>query len=447
MYLQSTPAVALSAWMCLFLPQISSNVLAYPQTKQNYQPRPYTIDVDPKLIEQTRQNAASFRPSTDIDEPKWTDGPPTTEILAIAKYWVDEYNWSEVQAGINKNFSHYMTTISPPGDNYDRPLDIHFIHQQSKRDDAIPMLMLHGWPSTSLEWQKVIPGLVDPDDDNEPAFHIVAPDLPGFGFSPAPTAPGLGPEEHGKVFADLMQQLGYDRYAIYSTDLGWVAALGLLAQHEARVINHVTDFYFALPNATDTARFAANETTPEETRYITGANAFFSEHGAYSSIHSTLPLSIADALNDSPVGFLAWMYQLVYTVSDQPYTAEHLITEALLLYLPGVYGNIRSYKELFPAIQLVADGQFPTTNVPTSVLQFGGFSSYPGLEGTTFVVSYVSTQTRLGHLLTNFDLQPKDWVERTANVTYFSRHDSGGHFPALSEPGLVLEDIRTIFST
>ena len=394
MRLQNSSVAAFSALACIVLSHAPDVVNAYPQRSPKYTPRPYNIDVDQQLIEQTRQKAASFRPSVDIDEPAWTDGPPTSEILSIAKFWVDEYSWSKVQDQINANFSHFMTTVPPPGANYDRPLDIHFIHQRSARSDAIPMLMLHGWPSTSLEWEKVIKPLVDPDDESQPAFHIVAPDYPGFGFSPAPTAPGLGPAESGAIFASLMEQLGYDKYALYSTDLGWIAALGLLSQYESRIINHVTDFYFVLPNATDTARFAANETTPGETRYITGVNVFFTNHSAYSSIHSTLPLSIADALNDSPVGFLAWMYQLVYTVSDKPYSAEQLITEALLLYLPGVYGNIRSYKEIFPAIQLVADGEFPTTNVPTSVLQFGGFSSYPGLEGTTFAVSQSSILTQ-----------------------------------------------------
>jgi hypothetical protein len=125
-----------------------------------------------------------------------------------------------------------------------------------------------------------------------------------------------------------------------------------------------------LPHNTDLKRYAANQTTPEETKYITAANAFFTEHSAYAGIQSTLPLSIADALNDSPVGFLAWMYQLVYTVSDKTYTTSRLITEALLLYLPGVYGNIRSYKELYPSFTLLANGELKTTRVPTSALQF-----------------------------------------------------------------------------
>lgn len=358
-----------------------------PSNDPVYSPRSYVASIDPRLVEETRQKVYSFRSSLDIIEPAWTEGPPTSDILSIASYWTGEYDWSAVQSQINTNFSHYISTVSPPGGSYNRSLDIHFIHERSAREDAIPVLMLHGWPSTSLEWREVIPGLNDPGDDSKPAFHVVAPDLPGYGFSPAPTAPGLGYLEHGAVFASLMQQLGYEKYAVYSTDLGFVAALGLLADYSERVINHITDFYFVFPNSTDLQRYAANETTPEENRAITAANAFLSQHEAYAQIHSTLPLSIAHALNDSPLGFLAWMYQIVYTVSDKPVSAPDLITEALLLYFPGVYGNIRSYKELFVGLTALTNGQLKTTNVPTSALQFGGTNHYPALSNVVYIVS------------------------------------------------------------
>lgn len=171
---------------------------------------------------------------------------------------------------------------------------------------------------------------------------------------------------------------------MYSTDLGFAVALKMVVEQEAHIINHITDFYFVFPDDADLARYAANETTPEETAYIGSVNAWFATHSGYSAIHSTLPLSIAHALNDSPVGFLAWMYQLVFTVSDQAYTASEVITQALLLYIPGVYGNIRSYKELFGATNFTPDKK---TTVPTSVLQFGGIGAYPELTNFNYAVS------------------------------------------------------------
>ncbi|KAF1957895.1 alpha/beta-hydrolase [Byssothecium circinans] len=365
---------------------LGTRALALGKEASTTQPRPYTINVDPSFIEETRLKASKFRPSVDIRAPAWSDGPPSANVTALGKFWAEEYDWSAEQARINSNFSHYFTTLPPPGGKYTDALDLHFIHQRSQRKDAIPLLMLHGWPSTSLEWEKVIPGLVDPEDDSKPAFHIIAPDLPGYGFSPAPKAPGLGPSEHGTVFASLMEQLGYDRYALYSTDLGFVVAIRMVEEHTAHIINHVTDFYLVFATDEDNARYAANKTTPEESAYISSINGFFSSHAGYSAIHSTLPLSLADALNDSPVGFLAWMWQLVFTVSDQAYTPTELITRAFLLYLPGVYGNIRSYKELYSPAYFAPSK--PST-VPTSALQFGGVNGYPELANFNYVVSSI----------------------------------------------------------
>lgn len=209
------------------------------------------------------------------------------------------------------------------------------------------MLLLHGWPSTNLEWAKVIPGLVNPQNASLPAFHVIVPDLPGFGFSPTPLSPGLGAEEHATGFANLMQQLGYARFAIYSTDLGFIIARRLSDKYGDYIINHATDFYNILPSTSDQARFVANETTPEETTYIQSINAYMNQYSAYASIHSTLPLSLAHSLSDSPVGFLAWIWQVVYTLGDVPGTSEELIRRTLPLYIQGPYGNIRSYKELF----------------------------------------------------------------------------------------------------
>jgi pimeloyl-ACP methyl ester carboxylesterase len=401
---------------------------AYPHNNTNvaFQPKPYTIDVEPSVIANIKIRAAVFRETKPIDAPDWFDGPPVSKINAIAKYWAEDYNWFKVQDQINNNFTHFYTTVPSPGGNYgsDEPLGLHFIHERSEREDAIPIIFLHGWPSTSLEWEKVILPLAHPKDNSQLAFHVVAPDLPGFGFSPAPAAPGLGPDGHAAIFASLMAQLGYDRYVLYSSDLGAIVGMSYVVDYADRLILHVTDLLLAPASANDTARFDANLTTPEETRYINSMAVFFGNHSSYSAVHSMLPLSVAYALNDSPVGFLAWRYQVAYTVSDVDYSFDELITEAMLLYLPGVYGNIRAYKELF--LLDAFNPRVPFT-VPTAILQFGDVgNSYPGLLDLNFA--------------------PRSWIERSTNVTYFKRHDKGGHFPALSQPQAVMDDIRAALS-
>jgi pimeloyl-ACP methyl ester carboxylesterase len=391
------------------------------ETSTAVQPKPYTINVDPAVIEETRLKVTKFRETQPIDAPAWFDGPPTSKVNAVAKYWAEDYDWAKKQDEINKNFTHFYTTVPSPGGKYqsNESMDLHFIHERSEREDAIPILLLHGWPSTSLEWEKVILPLANPSDASQPAFHVVAPDIPGFGFSPAPKAPGLAAAEHATLFASLMAQLGYDRYVLYSTDLGAAIAMPYIVDHAPRIINHITDFYIVNPTAADMARLAANQTTPEETTYMSSMNAFFTAHSAYATIHSTLPLSLAYALNDSPIGFLAWRYQLARTVSDVDFSFDELITDTLLLYLPGVYGNIRSYKEMFDAAGFAPSVPF---TVPTTVLQFGGTGLYPELA--------------------NFNYVPREWVERTANVTFFQRYEQGGHFPALSQPQWVIDAVR-----
>jgi pimeloyl-ACP methyl ester carboxylesterase len=314
-----------------------------------HEPQAYHIKIDETQRDDIRQRASNFLVTPNIDVPEWYDGPPGPGLGSIAKYWATEFDFQRFEDEINNNFSHYMTTLPPPGGGYNRSLEVHYVHQVSERTDAIPILFLHGWPSTSLEWAEIIPSLVAPPNATLPAFHAVAPDLPGYGFSPAPTAGGLGAQEQAVTFANLMQQLGYERYALYSTDLGAPIAQKFVETFPERIINHVTDFFFITPNATDVARYTANTTTPEETAYIESLDAFGNNHAAYSAVSSTLPLSVAYAFLDSPVGFLAWVWQLVHTVDDRVQTAESLIRRTLLLYLPGPYNNIRSYKELFPS--------------------------------------------------------------------------------------------------
>ncbi|PVI00160.1 alpha/beta-hydrolase [Periconia macrospinosa] len=389
----------------------------------NGQARPYQINVDPKFIEQTRQKVSDFRTSIELEGPAWADGPPLADITEFGTYWTETYNWTAVQDKMNSEFSQFITTLPSPGEKYNLPVDMYFRHERSSKADAIPLLMLHGWPSTSLEFEKVIPELVNPTDDS-PAFHVVAPDYPGFGFSPAAKTAGLGAEEHSVLFATLMEQLGYDKYAVYSTDAGFFIAQDMVVRYEKKIINHISDFYIVMPNNTDTARYSSNQTTQEETAYLNSLNAFLTDHTGYSAIHSTFPLSIAYALNDSPLGFLAWMYQGYFTVNDNAYkhTSEEIITQALLLYIPGVYGNIRAYKEMY-GLELFAAKK--KSSVPTSALQYGGTDGYPALANWNYV--------------------PRDWVERNANVTYFARHERGGHFPAVTQPELVIQDIKASF--
>lgn len=267
-------------------------------------------------------------------------------MTALAQYWATEYDWSTEEDYINGNFSHFAITV-PETPRYGHPVPLHFIHERSDDEDALPLLVLHGWPSTSWEWHKVIPLLTSPSDG--PSFHVVAPDLPGFGFSPSPQYDGLGPQALAEVFDSLMSQLGYDRYGIVGTDAGWWITMWmaeLVAQ--GRIVGHFTDFFIVPPSEDDLERFANNETTLEETRYISSSLTWYNGHTGYQQVQDMQPLAVGQAFADSPVGWAGWVWHLLFSVSDDyPYTFDEIITTAFTLFIQQPYGNIRYYRLFF----------------------------------------------------------------------------------------------------
>ncbi|KAM0205519.1 hypothetical protein ACHAQI_009079 [Fusarium lateritium] len=338
----------------------------------------------------------------------------------VAQYWDNKYDWSSIEDRLNRQNNHYATSITING-SYEDPVPLHFVHEQSSDPDAIPLILLHGWPSTHLEWSKVIEPLVNHADT---PFHVVAPDLPGFGFSPAPTKAGLGPHENAQVMDGLMKQLGYSQYGIVSTDLGWQVAMWLVRDSPASIIGHITDFFSVQVTPDDLNRLAQNQTTKDQEAYLTSNNIWSSTHAAYSTVQSQKPLALSFAFTDSPVGFLGWMWDLMHAISDgYNYSYEELITDAMMLFIPGPYSNIRAYLEAYkPGLQ-----DFSKSDIPTGVTEWSNANGpFPELG--------------------SFQSTPRSWIERSTNLVYFTRHSSGGHFPAVSQPKEWVKDVRNFFS-
>jgi pimeloyl-ACP methyl ester carboxylesterase len=332
------------------VPLASSSVLEYHFPPNSSIPTAFDIAVNKTLIDQAINKARLYRPSVDLKDASnklGLEGPPRDLMTEIAAYWSTEYDWFKTQSEINKNFSHYALTV-PGGHEYNHSLPLHFVHERSSSPDAIPLLLLHGWPSSHLEWSQVIKPLVHPESSEDQHFHVVAPDLPGFGFSPAPEYSGLTPSEMGFAFDKLMYTLGYEKYGVVSTDLGWWVGLWMADVVPESLIGHFTDFWLQQPSDDDLQRFAANKTTPEETEYIKSIQAWFAGHSGYSEIHSQNPLAVGQAMTDSPVGYAGWIWHLINAVSDgYEYSISHLIDRTLMLWIPGAWGNIRAYREFF----------------------------------------------------------------------------------------------------
>lgn len=328
----------------LVLLALGSSVLASDCSK----PVPYEISVDPKLIEEAKLKAKYYRPSVNLVDgtsETWIEGPPAENMTALAEYWAEEFDWYKFQDELNANSSHYYVTV-PGGLGYDHPVPLHFVHERSARADATPLLLLHGWPSSHQEWSQVVQPLVSPDNNDTVAFHVVAPDMPGYGFSPAAAFEGFGPRQAGKVFGNLMRTLGYSKYGIATTDAGWYVGLWMVNDEKEQLVGHFTDFWMAQPNSTDLERFANNETDAAENTYISSFLAFENQFAAYMSIQSQSPLKVGQALTDSPVGFAGWIWHHDQWCSDgYAYSFDEIITQTMMLWIPGAYGNIRTYTE------------------------------------------------------------------------------------------------------
>lgn len=324
--------------------------LNFPFPLDAAEPVPYTISVDQGFLTETLVKVGNYRAPTDLlddSNANWIEGVPSEELARLAEYWASDYDWETQQEYINGNFSHFALTVpETPGWPHEVPL--HYIHERNEDEEALPLLLLHGWPTTSWEFCRVIEPLTSPNS-NYTGHHVVAPDLPGFGFSPAPKYSGLGPKALAGIMDALMAQLGYDRYGVVSTDLGWLVGMQMASEvPEGRITGHFSDFFISLPNDTDIARAQNGLTTEEENKYMASAQTWYDQHTGYQQVHIQQPLAIAQALGDSPVGFAGWVWHLLASAGDAyPYTLDDLINSAMLLFTQGPYNNIRYYRESF----------------------------------------------------------------------------------------------------
>lgn len=402
-----------------------SNLIPTIRAEYGDSPAPFTLDVEPRFVDEVRYRVKNARSPVFPGgfEPTASDGPTLSNFTTLRDYWTDEYDWYAEQAAINKKFKQFTTTVRSPDSKYNHSVPLHFVHHRSSREDAIPLLFVHGWPGSYLEVTKIIDRLTDPPNSSVPAFHVVAPSIPGFGFSPAPTHADYGVTEAGHSFHALMQQLNYSRYVFQGGDIG-----GYILRHQAalypdNLVTALSNFWLVRPNATDLARYAANETSADETGYIQTLETYITQISGYRFIQQTQPLTIGYLASDSPLGFALWIYALIRTdvaPGSQNWTPSELITWSLMYTIQGPYGGFRMYKEM------VREGDFQDTGVGTP----------------PFVTQPVAVTQRPMDIGVGV---PLDWLQRDGNVKALYRHDFGGHFAAYRTPESLTDDIYRWF--
>src|SRR4051794_37930553 len=385
---------------------------------------PFAIDVPEEELADLRRRVAATRwPTRELVGDR-SQGVQLAALQELARYWTSEYDWRRCEARLNA-LPQFTTVIDG--------LNIHFIHVPSAHQDALPLIMTHGWPGSVIELLETIGPLTDPTAHGgraEDAFHLVLPSIPGYGFSDEPTEVGWGPIRIGQAWDELMRRLGYDRYVAQGGDvgsqvtdaMGRIGLEGLIAIHT----NLLT------PALGDPEALSASPPTDEERAALDQLDAFHATGTGYFVEQATRPETIGYGLLDSPIALATWMidhdtdaYLKIARafVDKQPsgnLSREHIVDNITLYWLTGTGASAaRSYWEEGQENARAA-GQAPT---PISIPV--GFTTFPGEIWRT----------------------PRSWVERAyPNVAiYFNEVDKGGHFAAWEEPELFSEEMRAAF--
>ena len=369
--------------------------------------KPFRIDIPQSDLDDLAARLATTRWPDELTGVGADYGMPLGVVQRLAERWRAGYDWRAHEARLNQ-IPQYTTTID--GQN------IHFLHVRSEEPAAVPLLLLHGWPGSVLEFAGMIGPLTDPrkhGGDPSRAFHVVVPSLPGYGFSGPTTEPGWDSARMAKAFAALMSRLGYqgwgaaggDAGALVGRELGILAPAGLIGVHLLQI--------FAFPSG-DPAEMAALSDADRES--LAGTTADFQSKAGYQKIQQTRPQTLGYGLTDSPAGQLAWNAELWTGWGD---FADYLDVDTYLTHV-SIYWftrtGISSARQYYEDAQTGAGYRELKNKVPTAVAVF-----------------------------------PQDFrtirafAERASNIVRYTEFDQGGHFAYTTDPGLVTGDLREFF--
>ncbi|WND38556.1 epoxide hydrolase [Streptomyces sp. BB1-1-1] len=333
---------------------------------------------------------------------RWGQGVPLADLVDVVDYWRTGYDWRSFEARLNR-IGQFRTTIDGLG--------IHFLHRRSARADATPLVLTHGWPGSIAEFTDVVDELADPKDVESPAFHVVVPSLPGFGYSDKPATTGWGTEKIAAAWVELMGRLGYDKFVAHGGDWGGVITTILGGRFPEQVLGIHTVTAQAPPGLTTDGLTAAEREWTEETR------DFWDHRTAYAKQQAARPQTIGYALVDSPVGLLAWILDKFYEwtdTEDSPFetiSMDRVLDDVTLYWLTRTGASAaRIYYESHDSLD-------------------------PGLR--VAVPSAISVYPR------DVEKCPRPWAqERFRHIVRWGTPETGGHFPSLEVPEYFVEDLR-----
>ena len=382
--------------------------------------RPFTIDVAPEVLSDLRQRLKNTRWSYQIAGTNWDAGTDHDYLKELVDYWQDTYDWRKHETALNK-FTHFKTEVDD--------IDIHFIHERGKGTNPFPLILTHGYPDSFYRFAKIISMLTDPESfggRSDDVFDVVVPDLPGYGFSDKP-------KKHGDIFrvsdlwARLMtDKLGYAQFGAHGGDWGSTVTEQLACSHpDAVVAIHLTDVPFGhLFEKTD-------DPSPAEKQFFDLNDKWLPNEGAYATIQSSKPQSLAHGLNDSPAGLASWLVEKFRAWSDcdgeieSRFTKDELLTQVMIYWVTESIGT--SFLPYY---------DYANAGAQTWIQE--GAENWIGSSKVQIPAAFALFPRDISH-------PPQEWAQRFFNVQRWTEMPRGGHFAAMEEPELLAEDIRIWF--
>lgn len=368
---------------------------------------PYRVEIDPAVLADLRDRITRTRWPDEPPEAGWAYGTESGFLRELLAAWHD-FDWAAFERRLNE-LPHYQARI-------DDQL-VHFVHVRGAGPNPLPIVLTHGWPGSVLEYLDLIPLLTHPADPAD-AFDVVVPSLPGYGFSAAPSRPGVTSAAVADLWHRLMSDgLGYPRFAAQGSDIGAGVTAQLGLRHPDELVGiHLSSF--ALPQP-------PQPWTPDEQKWVESADTWWNDEGAYANQHQTKPQTLGYGLADSPAGMAGWIVEKYRSWSDSGGDVlariglERLLATLTVYWATGtITSSIRMYYEArHRAVPLVAG------------------------EHITFPAGFALFANEFVPLPN----PPRDLVERYFRVARWSELARGGHFPAIEEPQLLAEELRAFF--
>jgi pimeloyl-ACP methyl ester carboxylesterase len=372
---------------------------------------PFHIDVPDAELTDLRDRLQRTRWPDEEPVADWSQGVPLAYLRELCEYWATEYDWRATERRLNR-LPQYRTEIDGVG--------IHFLHVRSPHENALPLIMSHGWPGSVLEFEKAIPLLTEPEDPAD-AFHVVVPSLPGYGFSDRPAEPGWGVQRIATAWQELMSRLGYERYGAQGSDWGTSITTSMGQQDTGRLAGIHVMPPIAAP---DPATF--DDLTPAEEAALADLRHAEVNESGYAEEMTTKPQTVGYALTDSPVGLCAWMVEKFASWTDSNGNPENVLTRTEMLDDVTLYwltrtaaSSARLYWESFREV-----GEWFNTATTDTVDVPAGCSIFPK----------------------EMPRPSRRWAaNRYTDIRHWGEPGRGGHFAAWEQPGLFVEEVRGFF--